>query len=91
MPPERPDLIARPAQISRTYQTPDRQQPLTSRPNQARARPARGPGHRASSTATSPIAVMAYTAEIDQQIEANEQETAEAYAAYLAGQEALRR
>ena len=33
----------------------------------------------------------AYTAEIDQQIEANEQETAEAHAAYLAGQAALRR
>jgi uncharacterized protein (DUF433 family) len=32
----------------------------------------------------------AYTAEIDQQIDANEQETAEAHAAYLAGQEALR-
>jgi hypothetical protein len=33
----------------------------------------------------------AYTDEIDQQIEANDQETAEAYAAYLAGQAALRR
>jgi uncharacterized protein (DUF433 family) len=33
----------------------------------------------------------AYTAEIDQQIEANEQETAEAHSAYLAGQAALRR
>ena len=33
----------------------------------------------------------AYTAEIDQEIEANEQETAEAHAAYLAGQAALRR
>lgn len=33
----------------------------------------------------------AYTAEIDQQIEANAQETAEAHAAYLAGQAALRR
>src|SRR5215467_9832177 len=66
----RPHRTPRP--VSRTYQTPDRQQPLTSRPNQARARPARDPGHRASSTATSPIAVMAYTAEIDQQIEANE-------------------
>src|SRR5216683_4698758 len=33
----------------------------------------------------------AYTTEIDQQIEANEQETAEAHAAYLAGQAALRR
>lgn len=33
----------------------------------------------------------AYTAEIDQQIEANEQETAEAHAAYQAGQAALRR
>lgn len=32
-----------------------------------------------------------YTAEIDQQIEANEQETAEAHAAYLAGQAAVRR
>jgi len=32
----------------------------------------------------------AYTSEIDQQIEANEQETAEAHAAYLAGQAALR-
>ncbi|HEY6498960.1 MAG TPA: hypothetical protein VIZ20_06000 [Streptosporangiaceae bacterium] len=33
----------------------------------------------------------AYTAEIDQEIEANDQETAEAHAAYLAGQAALRR
>lgn len=33
----------------------------------------------------------AYTDEIDQQIEANEQETAEAHAAYLAGEAALRR
>jgi uncharacterized protein (DUF433 family) len=33
----------------------------------------------------------AYAAEIDQQIEANEQEAAEAHAAYLAGQAALRR
>jgi uncharacterized protein (DUF433 family) len=33
----------------------------------------------------------AYTDEIDQQIEANEQEAAEAHAAYLAGQAALRR
>ncbi len=33
----------------------------------------------------------AYTAEIDQQIEANDQEAAEAHAAYLAGQAALRR
>lgn len=33
----------------------------------------------------------AYRAEIDQQIEANVQETAEAHAAYLAGQEALGR
>ena len=33
----------------------------------------------------------AYQAEIDQQIEANEQEAAEAQAAYLAGQAALRR
>jgi uncharacterized protein (DUF433 family) len=33
----------------------------------------------------------AYTAEIDQQIEANNQEAAEAHAAYLAGQAALRR
>ncbi len=33
----------------------------------------------------------AYTAEIDQEIEANEQETTEAHAAYLAGQAALRR
>jgi uncharacterized protein (DUF433 family) len=33
----------------------------------------------------------AYTAEIDQQIEASEQEAAEAHAAYLAGQAALRR
>jgi hypothetical protein len=33
----------------------------------------------------------AYTAEIDQQIEANEQEIAEVHAAYLAGQAALRR
>jgi hypothetical protein len=33
----------------------------------------------------------AYTAEIDQQIEANEQEAARAHAAYLAGQAALRR
>ena len=33
----------------------------------------------------------AYTGEIDQQIEANEQETKEAYAAYLAGQAALKR
>ncbi len=33
----------------------------------------------------------AYTDEIDQQLEANEQETAEAHAAYLAGQAALRR
>jgi uncharacterized protein (DUF433 family) len=33
----------------------------------------------------------AYTAEIDQQIEANEQEANEAHAAYLAGQAALRR
>ncbi len=32
-----------------------------------------------------------YTSEIDQQIEANEQETSEARAAYLAGQAALRR
>lgn len=32
-----------------------------------------------------------YTAEIDQQIQANEQETAEAHAAYLAGQAAVRR
>ena len=32
-----------------------------------------------------------YTAEIDQQIEANEQEIAEAHAAYLAGQAAVRR
>jgi uncharacterized protein (DUF433 family) len=32
-----------------------------------------------------------YVAEIDQQIEANEQEAAEAHAAYLAGQAALRR
>jgi hypothetical protein len=32
-----------------------------------------------------------YTEEIDQQIEANEQETAEAHAAYLAGQAALKR
>jgi hypothetical protein len=32
----------------------------------------------------------AYTAEIDLEIEANEQETAEAHAAYLAGQAALR-
>lgn len=33
----------------------------------------------------------AHTAEIDQQIEANEQEIAEAHAAYLAGQAAVRR
>jgi uncharacterized protein (DUF433 family) len=33
----------------------------------------------------------AYTVEVDQQLEANEQETAEAHAAYLAGQAALRR
>jgi len=33
----------------------------------------------------------AYTAEIDRQIEANEQEAAEAHAAYLAGQAAVRR
>jgi hypothetical protein len=33
----------------------------------------------------------AYTDEIDEQIEANEQATAEAHAAYLAGQAALRR
>lgn len=33
----------------------------------------------------------AYTTEIDQQIDANEQEAAEAHAAYLAGQAALRR
>lgn len=33
----------------------------------------------------------AYTAEIDQQIDANEQEAAEAHASYLAGQAALRR
>jgi uncharacterized protein (DUF433 family) len=33
----------------------------------------------------------AYADEIDQQIEANEQETAETYAAYLAGQAAFRR
>ncbi len=33
----------------------------------------------------------AYAAEIDQQIEANEQEAAQAHAAYLAGQAALRR
>ena len=33
----------------------------------------------------------AYTGEIDQDIEANEQETVEAHAAYLAGQAALRR
>jgi uncharacterized protein (DUF433 family) len=33
----------------------------------------------------------AYTAEVDQQIEANEQEAAEAHAAYLAGQAALGR
>jgi hypothetical protein len=33
----------------------------------------------------------AYTTEIDQELEANEQETAEAHAAYLAGQAALRR
>lgn len=33
----------------------------------------------------------AYTAEIDQQIEANEQEAGEAHAAYLAGQAALGR
>lgn len=33
----------------------------------------------------------AYTAEIDQQIEANDQETAEARAAFVAGQAALRR
>ena len=33
----------------------------------------------------------AYTAEIDQEIEANEQETAQAHSAYLAGQAALRR
>ena len=33
----------------------------------------------------------AYTAEIDQQIEANEQETAEAHTAYLAGRAALER
>jgi uncharacterized protein (DUF433 family) len=33
----------------------------------------------------------AYTDEIDQQVETNEQETAEAHAAYLAGQAALRR
>jgi hypothetical protein len=33
----------------------------------------------------------AYTAEIDQQIEANEQEAAQAHAAYLAGQAAVRR
>ena len=32
----------------------------------------------------------AYTSEIDQEIEANEQETSEARAAYLAGQAALR-
>ena len=32
-----------------------------------------------------------YTNEIDQQIEANEQEAAEAHSAYLAGQAALRR
>jgi uncharacterized protein (DUF433 family) len=32
-----------------------------------------------------------YTAEIDQQIEANEQEASEAHTAYLAGQAALRR
>jgi uncharacterized protein (DUF433 family) len=32
-----------------------------------------------------------YTAEIDQQIEANEQEIAEAHAAHLAGQAAVRR
>jgi uncharacterized protein (DUF433 family) len=32
-----------------------------------------------------------YTAEIDQQIEANEQETTEAHTAYLAGQAALHR
>jgi uncharacterized protein (DUF433 family) len=33
----------------------------------------------------------AYTAEVDQQIEANEQEASEAHTAYLAGQAALRR
>lgn len=33
----------------------------------------------------------AYTAEIDEQIAANEQETAEAHAAYLAGQAAVQR
>jgi hypothetical protein len=33
----------------------------------------------------------AYTGEIDQDIEANEQETVEAHDAYLAGQAALRR
>jgi uncharacterized protein (DUF433 family) len=33
----------------------------------------------------------AYSTEIDQQIEVNEQESAEAHAAYLAGQAALRR
>ena len=33
----------------------------------------------------------AYTDEIDQQIEANDQETAETHAAYLAGQAAFRR
>jgi hypothetical protein len=33
----------------------------------------------------------AYTAEIDQEIEASEQETAQAHAAYVAGQAALRR
>jgi uncharacterized protein (DUF433 family) len=33
----------------------------------------------------------AYTAEIDQMIELNDQESAEAHAAYLAGQAALRR
>lgn len=33
----------------------------------------------------------AYTAEIDQQIEGNDQETAEAHAAFVAGQAALRR
>lgn len=32
-----------------------------------------------------------YTAEIDQQVEADEQETAQSYAAYQAGQTALRR
>jgi len=46
-----------------------------------------GPGHGGGERA----GPGAYSTEIDQQIEANAQESAEAHAAYLAGQAVVRR